>query len=89
MVDDSGKYPMISDDSLLLPPGMTSYISIVATDVTSDDGIRSIDPGKRINLTASMSEYLYMFFCVVRKPEITNIQCFGFFFFKMWTTHRG
>ena len=47
MVDDSGKYPMISDDSLLLPPGMTSYVSIVATDVTSDDGIRSIDPGKR------------------------------------------
>ena len=46
MVDDSGKYPMISDDSLLLPPGMTSYVSIVATDVTSDDGIRSIDPGE-------------------------------------------
>ena len=47
MVDDSGKYPMISDESLLLPPGMTSYVSIVATDVTSDDDIRSIDPGKR------------------------------------------
>jgi len=47
MVDDPGKYPMISDDSLLLPTGMTSYVSILATSVTSDDGIRSISPDRR------------------------------------------
>jgi hypothetical protein len=47
MVDDRGKYPLISDDSLLIPPGMTSYVSIMATGVTSDDDIRSIDPADR------------------------------------------
>jgi hypothetical protein len=47
MVDDPGKYPLISEDSLLLPTGMTSYVSIMASSVTSDDGIRGIDPNDR------------------------------------------
>ena len=47
MVDDPGKYPLISQDSLLVPTGMTSYVSIVATSVTSDDAIRGVDSNDR------------------------------------------
>ena len=47
MVDDRGKYPLINENGLLIPTGMTSYVSISATSVTSDDGIRGINPADR------------------------------------------
>jgi len=35
MIDERGKYPMLNEDSILIPTGMATFVGIKATSVTS------------------------------------------------------
>ena len=48
LVGDRSSFPLTQRHSFLLRPGQQSYVAISATSVTSDQGIKDIDPKKRL-----------------------------------------
>ncbi len=47
VVGTKGSYPLTSRHSFLVKPGQENYVSLSATSVQADHGIKHIDPEKR------------------------------------------